>query len=103
MWTFGASRIVAIDRVPGRLEMAQKIAEVEVIHMRKILMTTFGSYGDLNPYLAMARVLCGSGDQVTIATHAEYQERVERIGVRFVPLKPGLDELGPQETWAAKA
>lgn len=66
-------------------------------------MTTFGSYGDLNPYLAMARVLRNRGDEVTVATHAEYREQVERIGVRFVPLKPGLEELGPQESWAAKA
>ncbi len=71
--------------------------------MRKILLTTFGSYGDLHPYLAMARVLKANGDDVTIATHAEYQEQVERIGVRFVPMKPGLDEVGPQETWSAKA
>lgn len=100
---FDVSRIIAIDRVPNRLEMAQGIAEAEIIQMRKILMTTFGSYGDLNPYLAMARVLTANGDQVTVATHAEYREQVERIGVRFVPLKPGLDELGTQETWAAKA
>ena len=71
--------------------------------MRKILLTTFGSYGDLHPYLAMGRVLTSNGDDVTIATHAEYREQVERIGARFVPMKPGLDDLGPQEEWAAKA
>ncbi len=71
--------------------------------MRKILLTTFGSYGDLHPYIAMAKVLKANGDEVTIATHAEYQDQVERIGVRFVPTKPGLDELGPQETWSARA
>ena len=71
--------------------------------MRRILLTTFGSYGDLHPYLAMARVLKSHGDQVTIATHEEYREFVERIGVRFVPMKPGLDEVGPQESWSSKA
>ena len=71
--------------------------------MRKILLTTFGSYGDLHPYLAMARVLKANGDEVTIATHADYQEQVERIGCRFVPVKPGLMELGPQHEWAKKA
>ena len=71
--------------------------------MSKILLTTFGSYGDLHPYLAMARILKGRGDDVTLATHEEYREYVERIGVRFVPIKPGLEELGPQESWAAKA
>lgn len=71
--------------------------------MRRILLTTFGSYGDLHPYLAMAKVLKGIGDDVTIATHEEYRDQVGRIGVRFVPMKPGLNELGPQEEWAAKA
>ena len=71
--------------------------------MSRILMTTLGSYGDLHPYLAMARVLKQNGDEVTIATHAEYREAVERIGARFVLIKPGLDDLGPEADWAAKA
>lgn len=66
-------------------------------------MTTFGSYGDLNPYLAMGKVLQSHGHVITLATHAEYREQVERLGFRFVPVKPGLDDLGPQEDWAAKA
>ena len=71
--------------------------------MSKILMTTVGSYGDLHPYIAMARVLKRHGDEVTIGTHEQYREQVERVGIRFIPIKPGLDELGPQESWAAKA
>jgi rhamnosyltransferase subunit B len=51
----------------------------------------------------MARILRSQGNEVTIATHAEYREHVERIGARFVQMKPGLDELGPQEEWASKA
>ena len=71
--------------------------------MRKILLTTFGSYGDLHPYIAMARVFKANGDEVTIATHTDYRDQVERIGARFVPVRPGLEELGPQESWSAKA
>ena len=71
--------------------------------MRRILFTTFGSYGDLNPYIAMARVLKANGDQVTIATHTHYREQVERVGIRFVPMKPGEEEVGPPEAWTAKA
>ncbi|WP_010587862.1 glycosyltransferase [Schlesneria paludicola] len=71
--------------------------------MRRILFTTFGSYGDLNPYIAMARVFKANGDQVTIATHTHYREQVERVGIRFVPVKPGEEELGPPEVWTARA
>ena len=59
--------------------------------MRKILLTTFGSYGDLHPYIAMARVFKANGDEVTIATHTDYRDQVERIGARFVPVRPGLE------------
>ena len=76
---------------------------IELAQVRKVLLTTFGSYGDLHPYLAMARALKQRGDEVTIATHPEYRELVERLGVRFVPMKPGFDELGPEDQWAAKA
>jgi UDP:flavonoid glycosyltransferase YjiC (YdhE family) len=51
----------------------------------------------------MARALQSRGHEITIATHEEYREQVERIGVQIVPLKPGLEELGPQESWAARA
>lgn len=71
--------------------------------MPKVLLTTFGSYGDLHPYLAMAQALHRRGDQVTVVTHPDYRDQVERLGVRFVPMKPGFEELGPDEGWAAKA
>jgi rhamnosyltransferase subunit B len=71
--------------------------------VRKILLTTFGSYGDLHPFLAMGRVLKSHGDEVTVATHVDYRDQVERLGIRFVPIKPGLEEVGPQEEWAHKA
>ena len=71
--------------------------------MARILMATLGSYGDLHPYLAMARVLKANGDDITIVTHSDYRAQVERIGVAFVPMKPGLDDIGPQETWSSKA
>lgn len=76
---------------------------VELPKVRKVLLTTFGSYGDLHPYLAMARALKSRGDEVSIATHPEYRDQVERLGVRFVPMKPGFEELGPDDEWAAKA
>ena len=45
--------------------------------MRKIVLATFGSLGDLHPYMAIARVLRNQGDQVTIVTHPHYRAVVE--------------------------
>ena len=67
--------------------------------MARILLTTYGSYGDLHPFLAIGRVLHGRGDRVTLATHPDYREQVERQGFQFVPMPPGLEDVGPEEVW----
>lgn len=71
--------------------------------MSKILLTTYGSYGDLHPFIAMGKVLSKNNYEVTIATHLRYKEMVERVGLRFLQMKPNGDELGPEESWTAKA
>lgn len=68
--------------------------------MTKILLTTLGSYGDLNPYLGMGRVLKKNGYEVVLCTHANYREPVEKLGLKFVELKPSLEELGPEDEWS---
>lgn len=71
--------------------------------MSRILLTTFGSYGDLHPYLAMAQALRGAGHEVVLATHADYRDFVERAGAEFVSLRPSLADAGPEEVWTQKA
>jgi rhamnosyltransferase subunit B len=68
--------------------------------MKKILLTTYGSHGDLNPYLVMGSILKNSGHKVTIATILFYKEKVEAIGCEFIPLRPDKEEIGPEEEWA---
>lgn len=70
--------------------------------MARILLTTFGSYGDLHPYLGMAKVLKKNGYQVILSSHEHYREVVERVGIEFTPLKPSFDDVGPEETWVHK-
>lgn len=56
----------------------------------RILLTTFGSYGDLFPYLALGSELRRRGHQVTIATSAVYQAKVEAVGLGFRPVRPDV-------------
>jgi rhamnosyltransferase subunit B len=56
----------------------------------RILITTFGSYGDLYPYIAIAKRLRDIGHQPTIATSAVYRDKVETEGIRFVPVRPDV-------------
>ena len=54
----------------------------------RVLITTFGTLGDLYPYLALGRGLAERGHEPTIATHEFYRDRVEAEGLGFRPVRP---------------
>lgn len=54
----------------------------------RILLTTFGSRGDLEPYVAIARGLAARGHVPAVATHEYWRAAVEAAGVEFRPLRP---------------
>jgi len=57
----------------------------------RILITTFGSLGDLNPYLALAHGLAEGGHEPVLATHAYYREIVEAEGFELRPVRPDAE------------
>ena len=72
--------------------------------MSRFLLTTLGSLGDLHPSIAVARSLIARGQQVVLATSAEYRELIEEAGVEFpAPVRPGFSELGDYQSLVAKA
>ena len=58
--------------------------------MAHVLFTTLGSYGDLYPYLAVARDVKEFGHRVTIATSATYRDKVEAEAIGFAPVRPDI-------------
>jgi len=56
--------------------------------MARIVFTTFGSLGDLHPYLSLAHELRARGHRPTIATSAAYGPRITAQGLDFHPLRP---------------
>jgi rhamnosyltransferase subunit B len=58
---------------------------------RRIVMTSFGSYGDVFPYLGMAHGLRARGHEPVIATSEYYRDRVEAEGFGFHPVRPDVD------------
>jgi rhamnosyltransferase subunit B len=56
----------------------------------RILFNTFGSYGDLYPYLALGGELRRRGHDVAIATSALYRSKVESSGLTFHPVRPDV-------------
>ncbi len=58
---------------------------------KRVVITTFGSFGDLNPYLGLALGLKARGHDPAIATAEFYRPFVEAEGVGFRPVRPDLD------------
>lgn len=58
---------------------------------RRIILTTFGSLGDLFPFLALAMALKARGHETVLITNCFHRERVESSGIAFFPLRPDLD------------
>ena len=44
---------------------------------KKIILTTFGSYGDIHPYMALALELQARGHHPVIATSELYREKMQ--------------------------
>lgn len=58
---------------------------------RRIVLTTFGSLGDLHPYIAIALGLRSRGHEAILATSACYQKKIEALGLGFRPIRPDSD------------
>jgi UDP:flavonoid glycosyltransferase YjiC (YdhE family) len=58
---------------------------------RRIVITSWGSYGDVYPYLALARALARRGHRPVVAAPDYYRELVTREGVDFHPVGPEVD------------
>lgn len=55
---------------------------------QRIVLATWGSLGDLHPYLAVGLVLKHRGYEVTIATSDLHQEKVEQEGLGYARVRP---------------
>ncbi len=63
----------------------------------RIVLTTYGSLGDLHPYVAIAVELKRRGYRVAIATSEVYRERVESEDIEFHPVRPDLPNKNTEE------
>jgi rhamnosyltransferase subunit B len=57
----------------------------------RILVSTWGSYGDLYPYIGLGLELQRRGYRPLLAMPALYRPLVEREGLEFAPVRPDLD------------
>ncbi|MEW5978104.1 MAG: glycosyltransferase [Acidobacteriota bacterium] len=58
---------------------------------KRIVMTCFGSFGDVNPYMGLALGLRQRGYATTIATSEYYRSVVEREQIEFHAVRPDVE------------
>ena len=64
---------------------------------KRIVLNTFGSYGDIHPYLALGMELRARGHSVVVATMEIYQEKVRNAGLEFAAVRPNIPQPKDQE------
>lgn len=62
-------------------------------NVARIALNTFGSFGDLHPFLAIAIELRRRGHEPVIATAEVYRQKVLAEGIEFAPVRPDLGAL----------
>jgi UDP:flavonoid glycosyltransferase YjiC (YdhE family) len=60
----------------------------------RVLLTSFGSTGDIFPVIRVGKALLDAGHQVRFATSRFFRDDIERAGLDFVPLPPDWDQGG---------
>jgi rhamnosyltransferase subunit B len=64
---------------------------------KRIVISTFGSFGDVHPYLAIALELKARGHTPVIATSEVYREKMEAQGIEFCPVRPEVPSFDQPE------
>ena len=62
---------------------------------KRIVINTFGSFGDIHPYMSLAMELEARGHEAVIATMEYYRQKIGEAGLRFAAVRPNIPQ--PQE------
>lgn len=60
---------------------------------KRIVISMFGSFGDVHPYIPIALELKARGHQPVIATSELYREKFETIDLEFLSVRPDMPSL----------
>src|SRR5437660_6032479 len=84
------TEINQLSKTEDRGVDAPDTSDISDFKGKKIVLTTFGSYGDLHPYIAIGLELKARGHRVVLATTPVYREKIEATGLFFHPIRPDL-------------
>jgi UDP:flavonoid glycosyltransferase YjiC (YdhE family) len=64
---------------------------------KRIVLSTFGSFGDIHPYIAIALELKARGHSPVLATSEVYREKMDAAGIEFHPIRPDMPSYDDTE------
>ncbi|HEU0253790.1 MAG TPA: hypothetical protein VFR12_12220, partial [Pyrinomonadaceae bacterium] len=64
---------------------------------KRIILNTFGSFGDIHPYMAIAMELQRRGHAPVVATMEIYREKIEGAALEFAPVRPDIPQPKEQD------
>ena len=81
----------AVDKRPRSRPMKRKPPNPNLQRMAIIVLTTFGSLGDLHPKIALGLELKKRGHRIRFATMDFYREKIETLGFEYSPMAPHMN------------
>jgi rhamnosyltransferase subunit B len=63
----------------------------------RIILNTFGSFGDIHPYMSIAMELEARGHQPVIATMEYYRDKIQNAGLNFFGVRPDFPDPKDQD------
>ncbi|MCO4100546.1 MAG: glycosyltransferase family 1 protein [Gemmatimonas sp.] len=70
--------------------------------MARVVITTWGSFGDVNPYLGLATALRARGHVPVMAMPSFYGATVRDAGFAFAAVEPDADPGARSRRWCAR-
>jgi len=66
------------------------------------VLATFGTHGDLHPFLALALALRERGADAVLAAGEVYRDKVEAEGIAFFPMRPDIEAVAARLAMAPR-
>ena len=80
----------------SRSDIAENIQSKSRESSKHVVLATFGSLGDLHPYIALALELRKRGHQPVIAANNSHRSIVEAEGIPFHAVRPDVADFGDE-------
>lgn len=70
------------------------LSNVHTINNKRIVMLTYGSRGDVEPFIALGKQLIHEGFSVRLVAPKPFESMGEKAGIEFISIESDPDELG---------